>query len=238
LKPFQDKYPINPSFEITKLLPESLPSTTEHPTAVKIITYPHAIRVAYKDVRELIPGLLESYADHVDVVMHMGMASGRRYYAAEQLGHRDGYGKNADLDLIKLPTDDGEQQFGDCPETLETSLDYEEVLRGWRRNVKGQDVFPAIDTRPSNDAGHYLCDYIYFNSLAWYARRSQKFLDGKVTARPVMFLHVPADSDAEHLEIGRIATVALIRAIAESWSISGRHEKTLPDPGEIAGEHV
>lgn len=90
--PFQDKFPVNPSFEIAKSLPELLPARTSSETAIRIIPYSQPIRVAYDDVRELIPKLHEAHAGSVDLVMHIGMASGRKFYCAERYGHRDGYG--------------------------------------------------------------------------------------------------------------------------------------------------
>lgn len=89
--PFQDQYPVNPSFEITKSLPEHLPATSSRDVSIRIIPYRHPIRVCYDDVRELIPKLHEGHSGSVDLVLHIGMASGRKFYCAERLGHRDGY---------------------------------------------------------------------------------------------------------------------------------------------------
>ena len=36
--------------------------------------------------------------------------------------------------------------------------------------------------------------------------------------RPVLFLHVPAESDAVTLRKGVVATTALLRSMADSWS--------------------
>lgn len=220
---------MNPSYEIAKLLPKSLPATAQYPTEVHILVYPDAVPVRYKEVRELVPAILDSYAEHVDLVMHIGMAPGHKYYAAERIGHRDGYDKNKDLDGVTLPSDDGEKRFPGCGKSLSTSLDYDEVMRNWQRNIAAQSDFRSIDARESDDAGHYLCDYIYFNSLAWYSRRVGKTIDGKVTDRPVLFFHVPGESDENALKQGVVAAEALIRAMSESWSISGRYEKDLPD---------
>lgn len=90
--PFQDKFPVNPSFEITKSLPELLTATSSKDLPIRIIPYPEPIRVAYDDVRELVPKLHEAYSGTVDLVMHIGMASGRNFYCAERYAHRDGYG--------------------------------------------------------------------------------------------------------------------------------------------------
>lgn len=69
-------------------------------------------------------------------------------------------------------------------------------------------VQPDMDLRISDDAGRYLCDYIYYSSLA-ECRKQQR--PGKV-----VFLHVPADASDRSVEQGREITQNLIRAIAES----------------------
>ncbi|KAK3691234.1 hypothetical protein LTR37_018766 [Vermiconidia calcicola] len=211
--PFQERYPINPSYEIAKSLPSKL-STSD--TEIHIIAYGTPIRVSYEEVRKLVPLMHESYSQSVDLVLHMGMASGRTFYTAEMYGHRDGYVKNKDLDGNTLPADDGIRHFGDCPAMMTTSLDYDDVYRKWQSNLHQLPTsLPAYgaDCRASEDAGHYLCDYIYFNSLACSD-------GGKFSDRPVMFLHVPAETDQDTLEKGQQITVALIKAMADHWSQS------------------
>ena len=218
--PFQDKHPVNPSYEIARSLSSTLPTVTASGRELHVIGYGTPIRVCYKEVRELVPVLHESYLGIVDLVLHIGMASGRDHYTAELYGHRDGYIKNKDLDGRTLPIDDGLIHFGDCPASMTTSLDYEEVLRSWKRNVAHiPETSPAngADCRPSEHAGHYLCDYIYFNSLAWFGRRHEKLDGGIGTDRPVLFLHVPAESDPQTLEKGRQVTLALIEAMVDNW---------------------
>jgi pyrrolidone-carboxylate peptidase len=231
-QPFQDRFPINPSFEIAKLLPAHLPSLpNHHPTPINLIIHPTPIRVSYAQVRALIPALLSSYVETIDLVLHIGMASSRDHYALERQAHRDGYGRNADVDGEKPKWDEGEREFGDCKHILTTTVDYDGVYEGWRANLtdysdgcdregKGRQLVPTAE---SNDPGHYLCDYIYFNSLAWFERRGRKDGGGGVEGegeRPVLFLHVPAESDAVTLRKGVVATTALLRSMAESWSAS------------------
>lgn len=174
----------------------------------------------YEHVREVIPPLLESYSGTIDMVLHIGMASCRAFYTVERFGHRDGYHRNADSDGKQLPEDDGQTRFADCPAKMTTSLDYDRVLENWRENVLAStDKTVPIerrDLRPSDDAGHYLCDYIYFNSLAWYGRRNKSMQDGAATDRPVLFLHVPGESDAATIEKGRGVAIGLIKAMAEA----------------------
>lgn len=65
-----------------------------------------------------------------------------------------------------------------------------------------------MDVRPSEDAGRYLCDFIYYSSLARLWKRHEK--------RRVVFFHVPVDSDQESLLEGKEVTIALIRALVQS----------------------
>lgn len=217
--PFQEKFPVNPSFEITRLLPDYLPATSPHQSAVRIISYGSPVRVAYDEVRALVPQLHDEYSGTVDLVLHIGMASGRKFYCAERYGHRDGYIKNKDLDGKMPPPDEGKTIFGDCPATMTTSLDFDSLVMNWQVNIMGiPEGQPGADSdaRASEDAGRYLCDYIYFNSLAYFGRRNGEMEVGKPASRPVLFLHVPAESDEAMLQRGRAVAIALIRAMADN----------------------
>lgn len=66
----------------------------------------------------------------------------------------------------------------------------------------------------SQDAGHFLCDYIYFNSLANCYKANER--------RKVAFMHVPAvkpvplDVYQESIDLGREIAIQLLRSIVES----------------------
>lgn len=60
----------------------------------------------------------------------------------------------------------------------------------------------------SDDAGNYLCDFIYYSSLAHLYKQQRP--------RKVLFLHVPADPQPQLIEQGRDLAVNLIRSIVES----------------------
>ncbi len=68
--------------------------------------------------------------------------------------------------------------------------------------------------RISEDAGHYLCDFIYYSSLVhlWKQQRPRK----------VTFLHVPCDASQERIETGTELAINLIRAIVESEVVRRR----------------
>ncbi|KAK5007739.1 hypothetical protein LTR60_005637, partial [Cryomyces antarcticus] len=206
--PFTDDWPVNPSFLIADSLPPLLHPNPGHPTPIRILVHPTPVRVAYSAVRELVPKLYPTDSK-IDLVLHIGMAGGRDHYSMERVGHRDGYDKNRDVDGRTLAADDGAQYWPECPATLATSVACEDV---WRR-CRAQLADQSIDVRPSHDAGHFLCDFIYYSSLAHFYRRGEGGKDGE---RPVMFLHVPGDSDAQAVARGRQVAEALVRALVES----------------------
>jgi len=212
--PFRAQHPVNPSWEIAKSLPAFLPPPTS-PTAdlsaiarnapVRILVHPGPIKVAYKTVRELVPKLWEGRK--IDYAVHIGMASGRRFYSVERRGHRDGYGmEDVDKELLGDPARkkiEGDQWiWHGLPEELLTAADIDDVWRRWRI------ALPTTDVRISEDAGRYLCDFIYYSSLAHLTKKGEK--------RRVVFLHVPVDSDEAAIQTGIEVTIELIRGLVQS----------------------
>lgn len=84
---------------------------------------------------------------------------------------------------------------------------WEDVLTGSAQNNH-------IPLKISTNAGHFLCDYIYFNSLAQCYKSNER--------RRVAFLHVPAvKPEPVHqyeasIATGREIAIQLIRSIVES----------------------
>ena len=66
-----------------------------------------------------------------------------------------------------------------------------------------------LDVRLSRDAGRYLCEFIYYTSMALALQNGQD--------RNVAFLHVPASCEDEDIEKGTEATIGLIKALVSSW---------------------
>ncbi|KAK2624063.1 hypothetical protein QTJ16_006697 [Diplocarpon rosae] len=212
--PFRAQNPINPAWEIARnlppflrpsLLPLSDASATAKVVPVRILVYPEPVKVAYKEVRELVPMLWDGRK--IDYAIHIGMATGRNFYSVERRGHRDGYSlKDVDHELLgdeerrKLEGD--EWIWNGMPEELLSSLDIDDVWDRW------SSALPGIDVRVSENAGRYLCDFIYFSSLAHLTKKEEE--------RRVVFLHVPISADEEAIEDGIQVTLELIRAIVQS----------------------
>ncbi|KAH8814913.1 putative pyroglutamyl peptidase type I [Xylogone sp. PMI_703] len=212
--PFTSRYPVNPSWEIARALPPFLPpsssgalsSKSSDPNpSVRILVHPEPVKVAYKNVRELVPNLWERAAGpKLDLVLHIGMASGRTYYSAERRAHRDGYAmRDVDGELLGDEDKVGEEFYWHgLPHELKTTLDVDEVWRTWKKSL------PDCDIRISEDPGRYLCDFIYYSSLAHLYRKGE---DARV-----LFLHVPVDSDPASVKTGVDITIELIRAAVKN----------------------
>lgn len=133
---------MNPSWEITKSLPPFLPrsdSTNPSDPAVRILIHPEPIHVCYNTVRDLVPRLWSSHKK-IDYALHIGMASGRKFYSIERRGHRDGYGmRDVDGELLRdfeRRMREGHDWIWDgLPEELESCFDVDDVWKRWRGSL-------------------------------------------------------------------------------------------------------
>lgn len=219
---------INPSHLIASTLPSSF--TAENLPNISIIKA-SPIPVEYRLIRHVIPRFLfpqtpaqatldsnrlelpfEDFplADptaegkpRFDFVLHIGMAAPRQYYTMETCAHRDGYISRDEIGE-SMERDTFWRDEYKAPEMLRPGFDIDDVWRRWKSELMG------VDVRPSNDAGHYLCDFIYYTSLVEYWRRNPDVI------APVMFLHVPGRFEELDIEMGRKVTLGLIGAMVES----------------------
>lgn len=178
--------------------------------------------MAYKNVRELVPKLWDGRK--IDYAVHIGMAGGRRYYSVERRGHRDGYGA-ADVGHEFLGDADRQKAEGTdwiwngLPEEILSDMNIDDVWVRWRA------AMPDTDVRISEDAGRYLCDFIYFSSLGHLTKKDERrrvsfqilmWMDLLLTCDQVVFLHVPVDVNESAIRVGVEATLELIRAVIQS----------------------
>lgn len=182
------------------LLPIINPNNPQDPldsTVINLYIWPDEVRVSYASVFQLIPEVISALPP-IDYILHIGMAAGRKYYSLESLAHRDGY-EIMDIDGY-IPIEEEEYwRRMEYPEVLKPDLDVEKILGRWRSSVRGE-----ADVRISKDAGRYLCDFIFYASLAY--RKNQR------EPKKVLFLHVPGATDSSSIEKGAMVAEALIRA--------------------------
>jgi pyrrolidone-carboxylate peptidase len=102
-------------------------------------------------------------------MIHIGMALGRKFYSVERRGHRDGYFMKdvneellADVERRKMGGDNW--IWNGLPEEILSDMNIDDIWRRWRT------ALPGLDIRISEDAGKYLCDFIYYSSLAYLTR--------------------------------------------------------------------
>ncbi|KAK3329687.1 hypothetical protein B0H66DRAFT_541800 [Apodospora peruviana] len=216
--PFKKDYPVNPSWEIARQLPKYLPphtadTDTEIPP-VRLLVHPEAVRVNYQVVRKLVPELWDLEGKRPggrpkpDFVIHIGMAGPDMVYSIERRGHRDGYAmKDVDGEFLKdqdrkLKEGKNWVWFGEPAELL-TDFDLDDILKKWKGHSPRD-----LDLKISENAGRYLCDFIYFSSLAHLHKAGEK--------RKVVFLHVPSDCSEKSIKDGKELVIQLVRSLVES----------------------
>ena len=156
-------HPINASWEAVQELKKNL--DVQHGGRTIPLEVRHIV-VAYDTVKAEVPRLWRELKPRLCV--HVGVAGTSRVIRLEKFGRNVGY-DCADVQG-KLPG--GNVCVSNGPDKLSTQFDLEEVCR--RVGEELQDVRFAV----TDDAGRYLCDFIYYTSL--YLNQG-----------PVLFVHVP-----------------------------------------------
>ncbi|CAE7191141.1 unnamed protein product [Rhizoctonia solani] len=153
------------------------------------------VPVTYSAVLNVVPPLHAS--KQYDIILHLGVSRKAQGLAIERLAHKTGYNKpdaedrlcepisgnpKADEGLVKRGFGRGFEQF---EEELRTDVDVDGIVE----HLKSRGL---EHTAPSDDPGRYLCDFIYFCSLAC-ARKEE-------SQAKVLFMHVPPAGLPYHIE--------------------------------------
>ncbi|KAF4627910.1 hypothetical protein G7Y89_g10246 [Cudoniella acicularis] len=195
---FQD-IKINPSWEIASQLPSTLDFKGIN---IRIITQTEPLKAAYHSLFDVTPKLLQQY--NPDIVLHVGLAVERDYFAIEHGANRDGYQQYPDVARKVFTKAEIKKAWGKSPERLDSPLDFDDVVAKWKAQVgKG------VDVRASDDVGTYVCGFVYYTSMEYFWKRG-------TPETPVVFMHVPPLSGKGDLEKGKAVTLSLIQAIAQS----------------------
>jgi pyroglutamyl-peptidase len=165
------------------------------------VTPDEPLKAAYHDIANVVPKLLERHKP--DIIIHVGLAADRGYFAIEKGADRDGYHQIPDEARKVFTKAQGKKAWGKSPDRLDSSIDLDDVLLRWKRGFKN-----GPDLRVSDDVGNYVCGFAYYLSLEKFWRLG--------ASRPVLFFHVPPLSSKKDIEDGIKITIALIQAVVGS----------------------
>lgn len=175
----------------------------------------------YHKLLEVSPRLIQQH--NPTIVLHIGLAVERDYFAVEQSAYRDGYHEYPDMERKVISKLDVKKIWGKkSAENLSSSFDLESVVEVWKRNLGSRSDNKARgkrdvklsqqqlpDVRFSDDVGAWVCGLVYYSSLVEFSKSS----GGQ---RNVVFLHVPPLSGDSELEMGKEVVLCLIMALVES----------------------
>jgi pyroglutamyl-peptidase len=208
-QPFLD-IKVNPSWSIVSSLPSSL---THKSLTIHLIIPSVPLEAAYHSIFDAVPKLLEEHDP--DIVLHVGLAVERDYFAVEKGAEREGYDQFPDAKRKVWTKGENKKTWGKAPARLDSSLDLDFVLSSWRKEVEkakgkgkgGQGK--KVDVRLSDDVGSYVCGFVYYCSLEWMKKRGKE--------ERVVFCHVPPLGREKDIEKGRQIVIALVKALAEEF---------------------
>ena len=160
---FRD-YTFNPSWEAVSGLPDVW-------NEEKHTLYCEQIPVEYDFVLQKVPSKWKEIDP--DFIVHVGVSHLADKLTLEKQAHNTGYDK-PDV-TSKCPPD--QCCVPECPDTGRAScLDMEKLMVSVNEDCSKQSL--GVEVCVSEDAGHYLCDFVYFKSL--YAMKGKS-----------LFVHVP-----------------------------------------------
>ncbi|KAF2475304.1 peptidase C15, pyroglutamyl peptidase I-like protein [Lindgomyces ingoldianus] len=219
--PFQALHPYqtNPSWILASLLSPTLSSSFPN-IPIRLLIPSTPMPAAYHKILVSAPQLIAQ--NDPDIVIHIGLAGDRDYFAVELGAQKEGYHDVPDIDRRVFTRVENKKGFGKEVGELRSGVDLESVVRVWGQRLKGLDM-PAkeqgkstgageggnVDVRLSDDVGNFVCGFIYYVSLL----EMQK----KKGTRDVVFLHVPMLESKEEIGVGVRVTEELIRAVVEVW---------------------
>jgi len=217
----------NASFEIVRRVYESMKRAEEGGEGsgkISVSMPSEPVRVSYRGVDGLLTELYgtdEECRPTYDLVVHTGLAASlsRATFSLEKTARRAPFSA-PDVDGA-LPPNALHPAPG--PPHLSTSISLDHHLL----QSVSESLPQPVELRVSEDAGQYLCEYIYYGSLARYEATSTRETRGsevtygrgdqdttpKCGRRPVLFVHVPPLLHPSDLALGAALLESLIREI-------------------------
>jgi pyroglutamyl-peptidase len=122
----------NPSYEIARRLPTTLSTPTG---AINVVVPDLPIPAKYHDIFTLTTSLIAEHKP--DLVIHMGLAHGRTWFAVEKGAEREGYHEVPDMGRRVITRAESKKMFGKELARLDSSLDLESAVEAWKEDVRG-----------------------------------------------------------------------------------------------------
>ncbi|KAK8044566.1 hypothetical protein PG993_004590 [Apiospora rasikravindrae] len=228
----------NPSYEIVRRLSQTLPLGN-----VTIIAHPEPVPAAYHKIAEVVPKLI---AEHdPDIVVHMGLAVERDYFAVEQGALKEGYHEIPDIARRVFTRAENKTRFGKSTASLVTDLPLEEVVDSWKDSVAQARLrLPSSSTSSFSGAAKAqgsgkkgakgskekeeqkevdvrLSDDVgtYVCGFIYYLSLLEMEKKGK--KRNTVFFHVPPLGTEDEVQVGLKVTESLIQALADAVASKG-----------------
>ncbi|KAL0123723.1 hypothetical protein PUN28_005907 [Cardiocondyla obscurior] len=155
-------YKVNASWEAVKELQKLWENSVES-ADIELIT--EEIPVSYDYVSEHIPDFWKKY--NPSIVIHVGVSNLAESLTIEHYAYSNGYTR---FDICNKCPDETNIE---C-QILETAINVEELCDSVNKNYEKSKCKAC----PSNSAGRYLCEYIYYQSLS-------------IDPTKALFVHVP-----------------------------------------------
>lgn len=157
-----DKHMVNASWEAVKELQKLWIDSKEF-SDIKLII--RQVPVSYRDVSTQIPQLWKKY--NPTIVLHVGVSHKAESLTIECQACSNGYNR---FDINKMCPDETSIECN----ILETDIDVKELCDYVNKNYEKHKCGACL----SDDAGRYLCEYIFYQSLA-------------IESSKTLFVHVP-----------------------------------------------
>ncbi|KAF1809344.1 peptidase C15, pyroglutamyl peptidase I-like protein [Eremomyces bilateralis CBS 781.70] len=202
--PFRDLQE-NASFKIVSGLPDRIERYGER---IRLRKYQSPIPVAYSAVLPLVPRLYRMYPK-VEYFVHVGVAGEDVEYRVETRARKGPYeAKDVDGRYFKPPQT---KEWAELPKEVHTSINVDRIVKALQHQ-KNLKIYV------SDDAGLYLCEFIFYNSLVHSQRLSR---DGRHVKG--IFFHVPSGCSADLIRQGQDL---LLQVIEEMVRLERRDKKT------------
>ncbi|KAK7403917.1 hypothetical protein QQX98_010324 [Neonectria punicea] len=231
VKLYKSGFDYNSAAVLKNALPDSF--YREGKPDIKILKASDNLPAEYGPSRELIHGLwagnLSMYdpvgepidGTEVRLMIHMGMRTKEPNYCFETWARRDGYIHPDNQGKLPNPADyEPEGYLYGCPEELRPDLDIAAAGKIAHERLPVRLPFPNSKPHPltwmteqdhkmrvSTDAGHNLCEWFFYSSLAEGFKRG--------APRNVAFVHVPPGKTDEDLKTGVEVLQAYVGALVD-----------------------